>query len=427
MYMNVSKQEVLGGLVNAALLLYALILSPTIIAGGIGTEFFGALMTTTIIVTIIFTLANGIYANVPFAQSVYMGENAFFAFSLVGAGIPFATALGIVFWAGVLFFIISISGLRKKFGKAIPKNLSLIWGFAVGVFLLYLAFFDGGLFKANTNPGMPTLPADYKTLSVLSFFVISIVLVFLYKKLPEAIKGLAIMASIILALTIAPSIFNISYPALNFGIEDPSKVIFILNFADAFNYFHLIIIFLLIELVDVTGTLKALVTPLKLKDEEEVINKVMHVEGVSTAAGALFGQPTVGTYIESAGALAAGARTGMASIVTAIVFIPLLFLTPFFSQLPFWLLTWATAPALAAVSGFILVKVLQEIDFKENPENVFLILLTFPGIFAGNLLMAFVLPMIALAGIDYFIGKKISTSNLIISLFGLVTLVLYHY
>lgn len=69
------------------------------------------------------------YANVPFAQSVYMGENAFFAFSLVGAGIPFATALGIVFWAGVLFFIISISGLRKKFGKAIPKNLSLIWGY----------------------------------------------------------------------------------------------------------------------------------------------------------------------------------------------------------------------------------------------------------------------------------------------------------
>ncbi|VVB93821.1 Permease family protein [uncultured archaeon] len=425
--MNISKQDVLGGLVNAALLMYALILSPTIIAGGVGVEFFGALMTTTIIVTIIFTLANGIYANVPFAQSVYMGENAFFAFSLVGAGIPFATALGIVFWAGVLFLIISISGLRKRFGQAIPKNLSLIWGFAVAVFLLYLAFFDAGLFKANAVSGMPTLPADYKTLSVIAFFFLVILIAFLYKKLPEAIKGLAILASIILALIMAPAVFNISYPALNFGIEDPSKIVFILNFADAFNYIHLIIIFLLIELVDVTGTLKALVTPLRLENEEEVINKVMHVEGVSTAVGALIGQPTVGTYIESAGALAAGARTGMASIITAIVFIPLLFLTPFFSQLPFWLLTWATAPALAAVSGFILVKVLQEIDFKEDPGNVFLILSTFPGIFAGNLLMAFVLPMITLAGLDYFTEKKISSVNLIISLFGLVTLALYHY
>lgn len=425
--MNVTKQDVLGGIVNAALLMYALILSPTIIAGGVGVEFLGALMTTTIIVTILFTFANGIYANVPFAQSVYMGENAFFAFSLVGAGIPFATALGIVFWAGVLFFLISISGLRKKFGQSIPKNLSLVWGFAVAVFLLYLAFFDAGLFKANINSGMPTLPADYKTLSIISFFVLSILIVFLYRKLPEAIKGLAMLASIVLALIFAPFIFKISYPAFNFGIVDPSKVVFILDFAGAWKYTHLILIFLLIELVDVTGTLKALVTPLKLNNEEEVINKVMHVEGISTAAGALFGQPTVGTYIESAGAMAAGARTGMASVVTAIVFIPVLFLTPFFSKLPFWVLTWATAPALAAVSGFILMKVLSEIDFKVDTENVFLILLTFPGIFAGNLLMAFVLPMISLAGIDYFTGKKVNVSNVVISLLGLVTLVLYHY
>src|SRR3972149_2365515 len=189
---------------------------------------FDALMTTTIIVTIIFTLANGIYAKVPFAQSVYMGENAFFAFSLVGAGIPFATALGIVFWAGVLFFIFSVSGLRRRFGRAIPRNLSLIWGFAVAAFLLYLAFFDAGLFKANTASGMPTLPVDYRNLSVLSFFP------------------------------------------------------------------YLILIFLLIELVDVTGTLKALVAPLKLEDEAKVVDKGVQGEGVSTAAGALFGQPTVG-------------------------------------------------------------------------------------------------------------------------------------
>ena len=425
--MKFKKEDIVGGLLNAALLLYALILSPSIIAQGVGQDYFGALMTTTIIVTIIFTLANGIYAHVPFAQSVYMGENAFFAFGLVGAGIPFPTALGIVFWAGVLFLIISVSGLRKRFGQAIPQNLSLIWGFAVAVFLLYLAFFDAGLFKASSVPGMPTLPANYDTLSVFSFFILAILIVFLYKKLPEAIKGIAMLASIALALIIAPSIFNTAYPAFNFGIEDPSKVIFMLNFVDAFNYLHLILIFFLIELVDVTGTLKALVTPMKLANEDKVIEKVMHVEGVSTTVGALFGQPTVGTYIESAGAVSVGAKSGNACIVTAIAFLPVLFITPFFSKLPLALLLWATAPALAAVSGFILVKVLKKIDFQKKPGNALLLLLTFPGIFGGNLLIAFVLPMIALAGYEYFTENKTSKSTIILSLIGLITLYLYHF
>ncbi|MCZ7402556.1 MAG: NCS2 family permease [Candidatus Methanoperedens sp.] len=425
--MKFLKEDIVGGLLNAALLLYALILSPSIIAQGVGQDYFGALMTTTIIVTILFTLANGIYAHVPFAQSVYMGENAFFAFGLVGAGIPFPTALGIVFWAGVLFLIFSVSGLRKKFAQAIPRNLSLVWGFAVSLFLLYLAFFDAGLFKASSVPGMPTLPANYNTLSVFSFFILAILIVFLYKKLPEAIKGVAMLASIALALIIAPVIFNTAYPALNFGIEDPSKVIFILNFVDALNYLHLILIFLLIELVDVTGTLKALLTPMKLGDEDKVIGKVMHVEGVSTSVGALFGQPTVGTYIESAGAVSVGAKSGNASIVTAIAFLPVLFITPFFSKLPLELLLWATAPALAAVSGFILVKVLKEIDFQKKPENAFLLLLTFPGIFGGNLLIAFVLPMIALAGYEYFTENKASKPTIILSLIGLITLYLYHF
>ena len=425
--MKFLKEDIVGGLLNAALLMYALILSPSIIAQGVGQDYFGALMTTTIIVTIIFTFANGIYAHVPFAQSVYMGENAFFAFGLVGAGIPFPTALGIVFWAGVLFLIISVSGLRKKFGEAIPRNLSLVWGFAVAVFLLYLAFFDAGLFKASAVPGMPTLPANYNTLSVLSFFILGVLIILLYKKLPEAIKGVSMLASIALALLIAPMISNTAYPILNFGIEDPSKVILILNFADALNYLHLILIFLLIELVDVTGTLKALVTPMKLDNEERVIEKVMHVEGVSTSVGALLGQPTVGTYIESAGAVSVGAKSGNASIVTAIAFLPVLFLTPFFSKLPLQLLLWATAPALAAVSGFILVRVLKEIDFQKNPGNAFLLILTFPGIFGGNLLIAFVLPMIALAGYDYLTENKFNKPTIILSLIGLITLYLYHF
>jgi Permeases len=145
--MKIRTEEIIGGLVNASLVSYALILNPTIVSGGIDPNLFGALMTTTILVTIIFTIVNGLYANVPFVQSVYMGENAFFAFVMVASlKIPYNDALGVVFWSGIIFFIITIIGLRKRFGQSIPRELSLTWGFAVAVFLLYLALSDAGIF-----------------------------------------------------------------------------------------------------------------------------------------------------------------------------------------------------------------------------------------------------------------------------------------
>jgi AGZA family xanthine/uracil permease-like MFS transporter len=420
------RVEVLGGAVNAALLAYALILNPTIVsATGMP---FGALMTTTIILTILFTLANGIYARVPFAQSVYMGENAFFAFALVTfGGIPWQTALGIIFWAGVLFFVVTISGLRKRLAMMLPRELSLAWGAAVAIFLLYLATFDAGLFKASTQPGLPTVPGQYTAYAVIAFFLLTILIVVLYKKLPSHLSGVGMLLSIIIALIIGMPLFNLTFPQFQLGFSNPGPIIAQLNLLNAWNFAHLILIFFLIELVDVTGTLKALVTPLKLSNEEEVIERVMRVEGVSTMAGAFLGQPTVGTYIESGGAVAAGARTGMASIVTALLFVPVLFVTPFFEKLPFWFLLWITAPALAAVSGFILMKVLSEIDFRENPTSVSLVLLTLPGVFGGNLLLAFVLPLAATAGYEYFAKGSVSKGSIALSLLGLIILAVYHY
>lgn len=418
--------EVLGGAINAALLAYALILSPTIVAAS-GMPF-GALMTTTIIVTILFTLANGIYGGVPFAQSVYMGENAFFAFALVKIGaIPWQVALGIVFWAGVLFFMITASGLRKRFATKIPRELALTWGFAVATFLLYLSASNAGLFAKNPSEGLPTVPGDYRKSGVIAFFLLIGIIAVLYRKLPTQVKSIGILISIVVALAVGPSIFGVQLPKAGFGIEDPTPIVFQLDPIEAWKYAHLIVIFLLIEFVDVTGTLKALVTPMRLSNEEQVIERVMRVEGVSTAVGALVGQPTVGTYIESGGAVAAGARTGIASIVTALLFIPVMFVTPFFKELPFWFLLWVTAPALAAVSCFILAKVLREVNLAENPAVSVLILLALVGVLAGNLLLAFVLPMVTMAGYQWAVKGKVDAGSLTISILGLIILGVYHY
>jgi Permeases len=297
-----------------------------------------------------------------------------------------------------------------------------------------------------SNTGLPTIPGDYKSPTVITFFILAAVIIFLYRYLPQALKGASLIVSIIIALILVPFIFNTSYPSFNFGIADPTNVILKVDFINSWKWAPFILIFLLVELVDVTGTLKALVTifllvelvdvtgtlkalvtPFKLKNEEEVIEKVMRVEGVSTAVGALLGQPTVGTYIESAGAVTAGARTGIASIITGLIFIPVLFFAPFLSKLPFSILLWATSPALATVSGFILYKVVQEIDFKNEPASSILLLLTFPGIFSGNLLLAFAIPMASIFGYEYLVKKKLSLASLVVSIIGLIILGLYHY
>jgi len=282
-------------------------------------------------------------------------------------------------------------------------------------------------FFLPSNTGLPTIPGDYKSPTVITFFILAAVIIFLYRYLPQALKGASLIVSIIIALILVPFIFNTSYPSFNFGIADPTNVILKVDFINSWKWAPFILIFLLVELVDVTGTLKALVTPFKLKNEEEVIEKVMRVEGVSTAVGALLGQPTVGTYIESAGAVTAGARTGIASIITGLIFIPVLFFAPFLSKLPFSILLWATSPALATVSGFILYKVVQEIDFKNEPASSILLLLTFPGIFSGNLLLAFAIPMASIFGYEYLVKKKLSLASLVVSIIGLIILGLYHY
>jgi len=422
--------EILGGIVNAALISYALILNPAIVSNA-GMPF-GALMTTTIIITIIFTFLVGIYAKVPFVQSVYMGENAFFAFVVVLTyNIHWTIALGIVFWSGVIFAIVTLSGLRKKLAVRIPKELSLAWGSAVSFFLLYLALANAGVFVKNPNPGLPTVPVSFISLPVLTFFLLTALIIILYNVLPQQIRGIGMLISIIIALIVGPYVYNISYPPLNLGFEDPSPIIgqikFIVDPSQILSYISLIIIFFLVAFVDVTGTLKALVTPLKLQNEEDVIEKVMRVEGFSIIGGSYLGQPTVGTYIESGGAVAAGAKTGIASIITSIVLIPTIFLAPFFSKLPVPFLLWATAPALAAVSGFILIKVFSEIDFKSNPSATILVLMTLPGVLSGNLLLAFTLPMASIAAYEYFVKKKISIVSVIITLLGLLILGIYHY
>jgi len=427
----VLQTEILGGLINAALISYAVILNPAIVqATGMP---FAALMTTTILVTIIFTFFVGIYARVPFVQSVYMGENAFFAFTVVLASqIDWRVALGIVFWSGVIFAIVTFSGLRKRLAVHIPRELGLAWGSAVSFFLLYLALANADVFTKNPFAGLPTIPGKYLDPSILAFFFLTALIMILYKILPVQIRGIGMLLSIIVALIIGPFVYKIdgkplTYPSFEIGFSDPSPIIAQVNLIDSLKYAYLIIVFFLIAFVDVTGTLKALVTPLKLEREEDVIEKVMRVEGFSIIGGAYLGQPTVGTYIESGGAVAAGARTGIASIITALVFIPLLFITPFFANLPPPFLLWATAPALAAVSGFILMKVFEAIDFKANPQATILVLMTLPGVIGGNLLLAFALPMASIAGYEYFVKKKVSIASIIISLIGFIILGIYHY
>ena len=144
------KREALAGLTTFFTMAYIVVVNPGILSGsGTGMPFSGVL-TATVLLSFSMTLLMGAYARLPFAVAPGMGLNAFFAYSIVlGRGVPWPTALGAVFWAGVLFVLISVTPLRVKLAEAIPENLRVASAAGIGLFLAFIGFKNGGFIVAD--------------------------------------------------------------------------------------------------------------------------------------------------------------------------------------------------------------------------------------------------------------------------------------
>ena len=352
------RTEVIAGVTTFLAMAYIIFVNPAILSmAGMDK---GALITVTCLATAIGTFLSAFLGNVPIAMAPGMGLNAFFTFTLVmGKGIPWQDALGVVFLSGTFFFILAASGLREKLANAIPAPITTASTAGIGLFIAFIGLKNMGIIVADPATlvalGKFTLPV------VLSVVGLILMAIFDMKK----IRG-GILISIVIVTILGMLCGLVSMPE---GIVSmpPSiePIAFKLNIWGAFklSLFGSIFSFMFIDLFDSLGFLIACYKEIGLVDKDghyEGLGKMMFADVSSTIIGAFLGTSTVTTFGESAAGIAAGAKTGLASFVTGILFLLALLITPLVGIVPMF----AAAPSLVMV-GVFMFKSVKDLDFQD--------------------------------------------------------------
>lgn len=352
------RTEVIAGVTTFLAMAYIIFVNPAILSmAGMDK---GALITVTCLATAIGTFLSAFLGNVPIAMAPGMGLNAFFTFTLVmGKGIPWQDALGVVFLSGTFFFILAASGLREKLANAIPAPITTASTAGIGLFIAFIGLKNMGIIVADPATlvalGKFTLPV------VLSVVGLILMAIFDMKK----IRG-GILISIVIVTILGMLCGLVSMPE---GIVSmpPSiePIAFKLNIWGAFklSLFGSIFSFMFIDLFDSLGFLIACYKEIGLVDKDghyEGLGKMMFADVSSTIIGAFLGTSTVTTFGESAAGIAAGAKTGLASFVTGILFLLALLITPLVGIVPMF----AAAPSLVMV-GVFMFKSVKDLELQD--------------------------------------------------------------
>lgn len=367
------KQEVIGGITTFLAMSYIIFVNPAIL-GDAGMDR-GALITVTCLASALATLLSGVWANAPFALAPGMGLNAFFTYTLVlGKGVPWQTALGIVFISGFFFLILSIGGIREKIANAIPLPLKIAVGGGIGMFITLIGLKNMGVVVANDATLVALGPITITVLIGIVGLIVSMVLEI------ERVKGgmlIGILVSTILAFITG----NVDVPSQ--FISMPPSAAPIAMKLDIIGAFKLSLIgpifsFMFVDLFDTLGTLISCSKQMGMVDEKghiQGLGKMLYTDVSATIAGAMMGTSTVTTFVESAAGVAIGARTGLASVVTALMFIGALFFSPIVGVVP----AYATAPALIIVGGYMFKNV-KDLDFTDMKSlfPAFIIIVAMP-------------------------------------------------
>ena len=353
------RQEAIGGTVTFLTMAYIIFVNPNILsATGMDKS---ALITVTCLAAIIGTLLVGFWANVPFAMAPGMGLNAMFAYTLVlNDGATWQQALGVVFMSGVFFIIISILGLRHKIVDAIPESLRVAIGSGIGLFIAFIGFKQMGLIVSNeaTLVGLGKFTPAL-IIGLAAFFVT--VMLEHYK-----VKG-SILIGILLA-TLLGFVFDDTIKLPTEFISTPPSIMPVLGQLEVLSVLKITFIapifsFLFVNLFDSIGTAIACSMEAGLVKEDGKmphVKKVLEADAVATMFSGILGTSSTVTYIESAAGIANGARTGLSSVFTALLFLLAMFFAPLIGAVP----VYATAPALILV-GIYMAKHLVKIDFSE--------------------------------------------------------------
>ncbi|MEN8138629.1 MAG: NCS2 family permease [Bacteroidota bacterium] len=412
------KKEIIGGATTFLTMAYIIFVNPGIL-GDAGMDR-GALITVTIAASVIGTLLAGIWARVPYAMAPGMGLNAFFTYTLViGNGVSWETALGVVFISGLIFLLLTITGIRTKIIHTIPVSLRLAVGAGIGLFISFIGFKNMGLVVDNPD----TLVGLGKFTPTLLIGITGLIITAVLEV--RKVKG-GIFYGIIITTLIALAAGQIQAPE-SFVSLPPSiePLLFKLDIMSALSYSLIgaIFSFMFVDLFDSVGTIVACSYEAGFIDKDgkvEHVDKILEADAVASVTGALLGTSTTTTYIESASGIANGARTGFASVVTAGLFILALFFAPLIGIVP----AYATAPALIIV-GVYMFKHIREINFGDFTEAIpaFFTIILMPLTFSISIGLSF--GFISYALLKLSVGKANEVSWLMWIIAALSILNLY--
>jgi AGZA family xanthine/uracil permease-like MFS transporter len=326
---------------------YVVVVNPSILAtAGTGLPFSGV-MTATVLLAAAMTLLMGLYARLPYAVAPGMGINAFFTFGIIlGQKVPWPTALGIVFWAGIFFLVVSATGLRVAVARAIPPNLRAATAVGIGVFLTFIGLRGAGIVAADPVTFVKLGRLDGRAL--LALLGVGVAVVLLRRRSPLAFVvaiGAATVASIPLKLATVPDRI-VSAP--DFSLFGSLDIRGALKPALA----PAIVAILFTDLFDSISTFIGLSHAAKLVDdrgEPTRMKEGLLVDALATLFAGVLGTSSGTAYIESAAGVEVGGRTGRTAIVTGLCFLPLLFLGPLAGMVP----AHATAPVLIVVGALM--------------------------------------------------------------------------
>lgn len=370
------KTEVIGGFTTFLTMAYIIFVNPLILSeAGMDKP---ALITATCLAACVGTLLAGLWARVPFAMAPGMGLNAFFTYTLVlGQGINWQTALGVVFISGVAFLILTLAGIREKIVRAIPVSLRISTAAGIGLFITFIGLKNLGLVVDNpatlVSIGALTRPV---LIGLLAVFLITILEI-------RRVKG-SILLGICVATAIGIFTGDVTLEAIWSAPPSLAPLAFELDILAALQWglAGAIFSFMFVDLFDSIGTIVACSYEAGHVEKDgsiKGIDKVLQADAVATVFGSLIGTSTTTTYIESASGIADGARTGLASVVTAVLFLVALFFAPLIGAVP----AFATAPALIIV-GVFMFRNIKEIDFSKFQTAVpaFLTMILMPLTFS---------------------------------------------
>ena len=345
------KREVIAGITTFLTMAYILAVNPSILSDA-GMDK-GAVFTATVISSVLATLVMAMYAKLPFALAPGMGLNAFFAYTVVlTMGYSWQFALTAVFIEGIIFILLTLTGLRQKIVDSMPLVLRRAISPGIGFFIAFIGLKNAGIVSAS--------PATFVTMGnlhdpavLLAAFGILLSAVLLIKKVTGALL-IGILVTTVIGIPLGVTHFT--------SVLDvpPSIAPIVMKFewhnVLSFDMAICVLTFLFIDMFDTIGTLLGVSHRAGMVDEKGNIphlTEAFMADAIGTAEGAMLGTSTVTTYVESASGVNAGGRSGLTSFTTAICFVLALFLAPLFLAIP----AQATAPALVLVGVMMMTDV----------------------------------------------------------------------